>query len=192
MARKTRSTAAVTVSAPVDAARQTYIDSLNAQREAALTVLQDAQKSIAEANAAVESHTATARSIEAQLRTLGVEIANPVSAGRGRPTGSRNRSADLPEGRTRHSNEVSLPDAILLFMGGQKPDTTFNLDEILEGVTKAGYRSTSDNPKVIVNQSLAGLMKSKRVRRVERGTYAISANGRKAATAVSEALSAAE
>lgn len=189
MARK-NSNGSAAVSVPVDAARTAYIDSLNAQREAQVATLAAAQKTIADANAAVEASTAAARTIEAQLRTLGVEIENPVSVGRGRPAGSRNRAAGLPEGRVRHSNEVNLPEAILLFMASQKDVDAFSLDDILAGITKAGYRSTSENPKVIVNQSLAGLMKSKRVRRPDRGQYAITANGRKTATAVSEALAA--
>lgn len=168
----------------VASARQTFISTLESRRTAALSTAETAQATLTAA-------TSELRLIEADLRKFGVASSAGATRGRGRPKGSKN--AALPAGRTRHSNDVSLPDAVVMFMADQPEDTQFSINDVVEGVQAAGYRSTAENFSTIVNQQLSPkiLLGSKLVRRVDRGTYALTARGRKHAAEVAAEIKAA-
>ena len=66
--------------------------------------------------------------------------------------------------RTRPKNDQNLSDALVGVLSGQ----VMGVSEVADAVQKAGYKTSSDNFRVIVNQTL---LRDKRIKKVARGQY---------------------
>jgi len=104
--------------------------------------------------------------LDAQLRDFGV-----ASPGRGRPAkkkrGSTRRTAKRAgAGRRRPRNTMKLADAIEKVLNGK----TMSVKAIVPAVKKAGYKTTSQNFRTIVNQAL---LTNPRFKKVSRGQYTV-------------------
>jgi septal ring factor EnvC (AmiA/AmiB activator) len=75
-------------------------------------------------------------------------------------------------GRRRARNEHSLLDSIEMVL--REAGRAMKVPEIMEAVLATGYRSSSDNFRGIVNQTL---IKDKRFGQVERGVYELKSAG---------------
>lgn len=78
--------------------------------------------------------------------------------------GSSRGSGGTSVGRVRPRNESNLVDALVALLA----DKTMNVTEITEKVQQAGYQTTAQNFRVIVNQTL---INSGKFKRVSRGIY---------------------
>jgi propanediol dehydratase large subunit len=67
-------------------------------------------------------------------------------------------------GRIRPRNEMNLVEALAKVLDGK----TMSVTDVAEAVQRAGYRTSSDNFRTIVNQTL---IKSDRFKKVSRGQY---------------------
>jgi hypothetical protein len=111
-------------------------------------------------------------SVENDIAALG---GSPTRRGPGRPRGTGRRGPGRPAGvrkkTTRRStgkrprNKTNLVDALKGVLAG----TTMSVTDVAEAVQKAGYRTSSDNFRTIVNQTL--LANPKAFKKVARGQY---------------------
>jgi hypothetical protein len=100
----------------------------------------------------VRQHAKMLRAIaelEARIRDQGGALSS---------NGSRNGVRHRPR------NESNLIDALAAVLKG----TTMSVTEVAEAVQEAGYKTTSDNFRTIVNQAL---IKSDKFKKVARGQY---------------------
>ena len=74
---------------------------------------------------------------------------------------------DNANGRRRPRNDVTLADAMASVLDGYEMSVT----ELADAVREAGYKTTSPNFRVIVNQTL---LKDTRFVRVSRGIYSVA------------------
>jgi hypothetical protein len=87
--------------------------------------------------------------LDAQIRELGGSVGGPAGT-----IGSRKH----------FKNEMGLADTLVAVL----KDKTMGIEQAVEAVQKAGYRTTAKSFRVMVN---ATLLKDKRIKRVERGKY---------------------
>jgi hypothetical protein len=87
------------------------------------------------------------------------ELGGSASVGGG---GGRGRRSDV--GRVRPRNDMNLVEALAKVLNGK----TMSVTDVTEAVQRAGYRTSSDNFRTIVNQTL---IKSDRFKKVSRGQY---------------------
>lgn len=99
----------------------------------------------------------TLAELEEQIRSEGGEIGAVSRAGRG---GRQARAG----GRRRPRNESNLIDALAAVLKG----ATMSVTEVAQAVQRAGYKTTSENFRTIVNQAL---IKSDKFKKVARGQY---------------------
>lgn len=82
---------------------------------------------------------------------------------RGRPLGSKNKvKAGGP--RKRPKNDMNLAEALAKVLKG----TTMGVTEVTSAVQKAGYKTSAENFRTIVNQTL---IRDARFKKVSRGQY---------------------
>ncbi|MEN0020350.1 MAG: hypothetical protein AAF747_05660 [Planctomycetota bacterium] len=93
--------------------------------------------------------------LQAQLEAVEAEIAE--AGGSIRMTSN---------GRSRARNSQSLADALAGVLQGK----TMSVTEVADAVQRAGYQTTSDNFRTIVNQTLLQ-NKNKKFKKVARGQY---------------------
>lgn len=84
------------------------------------------------------------------------EIENQIDQLNGSPQGN---------GRKRHRNAKPLAEALASVVSGSKP---MGIAEAIEAVLASGYKTTADNFRTIVNQTL---INDKRFKKVGRGLY---------------------
>jgi alkylation response protein AidB-like acyl-CoA dehydrogenase len=101
--------------------------------------------------------------VRAEIEALGGTVNGTASRGRRGGT-RRGRSASGARGR-RPQNAASLADSLVKVLQGKE----MSVPDVVEAVQKAGYRSSSKNFRVIVNQHL---LKSP-FKRVGRGVYTV-------------------
>jgi hypothetical protein len=103
--------------------------------------------------------------VRAEIEALGGMVNGTSAPGRRGGT-RRGRSASGARGRRRRPrNEANLADSLLKVLKGKE----MSVPDVVEAVQKAGYRSSSKNFRVIVNQHL---LKSP-FKRVGRGVYTV-------------------
>ena len=83
-----------------------------------------------------------------------------------REAGGAARTARHGTTRRRPQNAMNLADALAKLLRNQ----TMTVTEIAEAVQKAGYKTSSSNFRIIVNQTL---LKDPRFKRVGRGQYTV-------------------
>ncbi len=98
-----------------------------------------------------------------QLETLEVEIADQAAATVTVATSSPSHGRD----RKRPKNTVILVDALRRVLNNR----TLSVSEAAGAVRRAGYRTSSENFRTIVNQTLIGNRKT--FRKVSRGKYTV-------------------
>jgi hypothetical protein len=98
--------------------------------------------------------------LERKLGAIDEDLARLGGDGRGRRRGGAAGS--------RARNDVSLPEAIAKVLG--KARAAMSVGDIVDGVSRGGYRSTSANFRAVVNQAL---VKDKRFMAQSRGMYAL-------------------
>lgn len=143
-----------------------------------------ASLSLADLKAEIERRTselqAQRNELAAELERIDREIAQyggTSTPRRGRPPGSGRRGPGRPPlaagrkkagrraGGRRPRNEMNLVDALSQVLKGK----TMGVSEVADAVQAAGYRTTSDNFRTIVNQAL--ITNPKVFRKVARGQY---------------------
>ena len=97
-----------------------------------------------------DRHLALADRFEAQIRALG--------GGGGGGGGGRGGRGSRPR------NDMNLVEALSKVLNGK----TMSVTDVAEAVQRAGYRTSSDNFRTIVNQTL---IKSDKFKKVSRGQY---------------------
>lgn len=97
----------------------------------------------------------TLADLEEQIRSEGGEIGAVSRGGRQPRAGGRRR---------RPQNESNLIDALAAVLKG----ATMSVTEVAQAVQRAGYKTTSENFRTIVNQAL---IKSDKFKKVARGQY---------------------
>ena len=95
--------------------------------------------------------------LDRQIQELGGS-----SFGGGARGGRGGRRSDV--GRLRPRNDMNLVEALAKVLSGK----TMSVTEVTEAVQRAGYRTSSENFRTIVNQTL---IKSDRFKKVSRGQY---------------------
>ena len=103
---------------------------------------------------------------QANLTAELVELGEQIKALGGGVSAARKKRA--APARRRPKNKMSLADALAKALKKDKPMT---VGEAIAGVKKLGYRSSSTNFRMIVNQTL---VKDKRFNRRGRGKYALT------------------
>ncbi len=150
------------------------INQLVEQRGGALKTAQDAVAAAQKAIAAVQTIDAQLGGVNYDIASLpaipGITPVAPATRGRGRPKGSRNANSGNERtargtARVRPQNASTLPVALAQVLRGK----TMGVTEAAEAVQKAGYRTTGENFRTIVNQAL--LKHSDLFRKVARGQY---------------------
>lgn len=146
--------------------------------------------SLADLQAEIERRTNELRDLQAQRRDVAAELDRldreiarhggvPGVRRRGRPPGSGRRGPGRPpaaagarkktsrrgRGGARPKNKLSLVDALSQVLTGK----TMGVSEVADAVQKAGYKTTSENFRTIVNQAL--INNPKAFRKVARGQY---------------------
>lgn len=167
-----------------DEARQQYINSLRQEHEAALAEINKANEQMETLEEQIVQRRDRVRETMNELRQLGVEIDVPEGFGRsrGRAAGTRGGGRRMAgrggRQRVRPENDNKLDDTILSVMGGKRLGTEFTVPEIMEGVQSSGYKSSSSNFRVIINQTLIRLKSQRAVKRVRRGIYVLTERGK--------------
>lgn len=170
MARKSKNGGTAEAGSAVDAAQATFVQSLQSEMETALAALASTVPAIA-----------TVNSVRSRLTQLGVEV-SPIPAelsaffptaapvrrrGPGRPAGRKAAGGKVgrtPSGK-RFQNDSNLVGALQTLLKGKE----MGVSEAAEAVQKAGYKTTSDNFRVMVNQALS--KDGNPFKRVSRGIY---------------------
>lgn len=101
-----------------------------------------------------------------RLMSAAGKIERQILAQGGDPGGGsvrRGRVGAIP-GRRRARNDMNLVEALAKVLTGK----TMGVTEVAEAVQRAGYKTTSDNFRTIVNQAL---IKSNLFKKVSRGQY---------------------
>lgn len=175
MARKNGRTADAAVTGTVVTAKQSFVDALTGSMTTSAEQISSIQGQIASLNEQLTVQVGTLRQHQAELATLGVEMPDlpkavlalvseteeaPVRRGRGRPRGSKNRPAS---GKRPH-NESSLVEALQSVLRGKQ----MSIEDAMNAVTAAGYKTSAENFRVIVSQAL---INKKNFKRVARGIY---------------------
>lgn len=100
------------------------------------------------------------REISDIAQTIGVSAPRAGGARRGRPAGTTASGAP----RKRPHNEMTLEEALAQVLKGQ----TMGVSEVADAVQAAGYQTSAENFRTIVNQTL---IRSDRFKKVARGQY---------------------
>lgn len=100
----------------------------------------------------------------AKLATALETIERQIQSFGGMPGRRPAGGAGAAGGRRRPRNEMNLVEALAQVLKGK----TMSVTQVAQAVQDAGYRTTSDNFRTIVNQTL---IKSDRFKKVGRGQY---------------------
>lgn len=100
----------------------------------------------------------------AEVEALDAEI--EALTGRSSPGGSKRRRRPAAP-RRRPKNKTGLVEALHKVLRGR----TMSVTEVATAVQKAGYKTSSDNFRVIVNQALINSKNKKLFKKVARGQY---------------------
>lgn len=130
--------------------------------------LERRQAGLDQMEAEYEARLADLRSLGAQIEALGGTVAAPKArrgkAGRVAPTSGRKKAGARKGARKRPRNAMSLEQALAATLQGKAMGVT----EVAEAVLKNGYKTSADNFRTIVNQTL---IKSPLFKKLERGVY---------------------
>ncbi len=117
-----------------------------------------------------EHLTAELQEVENELAGMGGTTPQRTGRRTSKARTSQKRSAGgRPKGRPRGSRSGSLVAIMEQVMSKDKPMT---VSEVTEAVKKAGYQSSANNFRLIVNQAL--INNTDRFKKVDRGKYALA------------------
>ena len=117
-------------------------------------------KLVARRNKLASEVDALDREIADIAQTIGVSVGRAASSGRGRPAGTTASGAP----RKRPHNDMTLEEALAQVLDGK----TMGVSEVADAVQDAGYQTSAENFRTIVNQTL---IRSKKFKKVSRGQY---------------------
>ncbi len=156
----------------LDAAQQQFVGTLNEQIQTNMTALADMHKAIGNIVSARQRLVALGVRVEpipAAFVNYFAESRSPSSRGPASQSGSSRGSQAGSRARgKRFKNDENLVQALQGVLRGKQMSVT----EVADAVQEAGYRTTSDNFRTIVNQAL--IKKGNGFRKVSRGVYTVA------------------